>query len=179
MNINVRKILLWIFLGVLVVAALIVFGKFPGRTVPVLMYHHITTNRVENKLELSRKTFLKQMAFLKENNYRVIDPDQLIQILQGKMATGKEVVLTFDDGNLDNYENAIPVLDQYGYKGTFFIVYDWVGNPGYMNWDQLRDVVLRGHTVGSHTLSHPFLTEISIAKAKEEIYNSKVLIQKW
>ncbi len=162
----------------LAVFAAVFFGVFPGKTVPVLMYHHITPGPGTKALEVSAKNFQLQMQYLQSHGYDVIGPDGLAALNHERKSAAKQVVLTFDDGFQDNYTQALPILEQYSFKATFFIVNDWVGKPGFMTWDQIRDLPRRGHTIGAHTLSHPLLTEIPLAQAKHEIYNSKYLLEK-
>ncbi len=164
-------------LAVLLAAALFAGWCVSKKALPVLMYHHITNQHGVEKLELSRDTLLMQMKFLKDNGFQVVDARGLLTDLTSQQRPAKHVALTFDDGNKDNYTNAMSALDQWGFKGIFFIVTDWVGKPGFMSWDEIRDLEKHGHIIGSHTLTHRFLTEIPLAEAKEEIYNSKALIE--
>ncbi|MBE2225541.1 MAG: polysaccharide deacetylase family protein, partial [Anaerolineae bacterium] len=73
----------------------------------------------------------------------------------------KPVILTFDDGYLDNYENAFPILQEFGFIGTFFVITDLAdqGAAGYANWEQLEEMAAAGMRIESHTKSHPDLTE--------------------
>ena len=173
----IKKIFLAIALTAFAIALSLCMGFFPGRTVPVLMYHHVTAGKSSNALEVSKQAFEKQMAFLHAHHYRVVDAKDTVAILDGREKQGKKVMLTFDDGFADNYEIAMPVLEKFGFKGTFFVVTDWVGKPGFMTWFQIREIKKHGHTIGSHTVTHPFLTEIGLAKVRDEIYNSKRLMQ--
>ncbi len=158
-------------------AASICFGILPGKTVPVLMYHHVTAGPADEALETSAAVFARQMDFLHRRGYSVMGPEELLLRIKSGAKPRKEVVLTFDDGHSDCYENALPVLEKYGFKAIFFVIGDWVGKPGFMTWDQLKDLQRRGHVVGSHSMSHGFLTAIPIAEAKQEVYNSKHLIE--
>jgi peptidoglycan/xylan/chitin deacetylase (PgdA/CDA1 family) len=67
----------------------------------------------------------------------------------------REVSLTFDDGGVSAYETVADMLEQYGRRGHFFITTDWIGRPGFVNADQIRELDRRGHVVGSHSCSHP------------------------
>ena len=64
------------------------------------------------------------------------------------------VVFTFDDGTVDQYEVAAPVLDKYGIKAIFNIVPTWIGGKKTMTWEQVNDLVKRGHELANHTYSH-------------------------
>jgi len=65
------------------------------------------------------------------------------------------VFLTFDDGTAGAYRFAAAGLENYGWRGHFFITTDWIGREGYMDRDQIRDLHQRGHIIGSHSCSHP------------------------
>ena len=118
-----------------------------------------------------------QMDYLKDHGFETILPEALAKMVQSRQRPENQVVLTFDDGYQDNYENALPVLARHGFKATFFIITDWVGKPGFMGWEEILQIHRLGHTVGSHSIGHHFLTEIPLAQAKDEIYNSKALIE--
>lgn len=71
------------------------------------------------------------------------------------------VSLTFDDGNRVQYTSYFPVLKEYGIKATFYVVTQWVGQPGRFNWSDLEALYDYGNEIGSHTLTHPHLTKLS------------------
>ncbi len=65
------------------------------------------------------------------------------------------VFITFDDGTEGAYACAAGALEQHQWRGHFFITTNWIGQPGYMNRSQIRDLHDRGHVIGSHSCSHP------------------------
>jgi peptidoglycan/xylan/chitin deacetylase (PgdA/CDA1 family) len=65
------------------------------------------------------------------------------------------VFLTFDDGELGAYTHVADELEQHGWRGHFFITTDWIGSPGFLDRQQIRELRSRGHVVGSHSCSHP------------------------
>lgn len=71
------------------------------------------------------------------------------------------LVFTFDDGTVDQYEVAAPVLERYGLRAIFNIIPERIGKPNYMTWEQLRDLVRRGHELGNHSLSHQQLNRLA------------------
>ena len=85
------------------------------------------------------------------------------------------IVITIDDGTVDHYEIAAPTLEKYGMRGIFNIIGSRVGQPGYMTWDQLRDLVKRGHELGNHTWTHPNLNRVvDWAASRDDIDKEKV-----
>lgn len=65
------------------------------------------------------------------------------------------IMLTFDDGGISGNTHISDVLDQYGWKAHFFVVTEYIGQPGFLNEDQIRDLKRSGHIIGTHSCSHP------------------------
>lgn len=63
--------------------------------------------------------------------------------------------ITFDDGTVGAYTFGAKLLQDFGWRGHFFVTTDWTGRDGYMDRDQIRDLHYRGHVIGSHSCSHP------------------------
>jgi peptidoglycan/xylan/chitin deacetylase (PgdA/CDA1 family) len=72
-----------------------------------------------------------------------------------RAAGGGEVLLTFDDGGASAYDPVAGMLEQYGWRGYFFITTDCIGLPGFLNAKQIQKLDRRGHVIGSHSCSHP------------------------
>ena len=85
--------------------------------------------------------------------------------------------LTFDDGHESDYTHAFPVLHELGLRATFFVVPTLVDTPGYVRWDQLREMVAAGMEVGSHSLTHPFVDRLDAAALRLEFGESKAIIE--
>jgi peptidoglycan/xylan/chitin deacetylase (PgdA/CDA1 family) len=83
------------------------------------------------------------------------------------------VALSFDDGEAGNYEHAFPALVARDMTATFFITTSWVGRPGYVTWDQLREMSEAGMSIQSHTRTHPFLSGLGREELLEELEGSK------
>jgi peptidoglycan/xylan/chitin deacetylase (PgdA/CDA1 family) len=88
------------------------------------------------------------------------------------------VAITFDDGNIGQYENAVPALVARGMTATFYITTDWVGTPGFVNWDQLREMKAAGMSIQSHTCAHPFLSECNAGQLLIELQESKRILDR-
>jgi peptidoglycan/xylan/chitin deacetylase (PgdA/CDA1 family) len=85
----------------------------------------------------------------------------------------KMVILSFDDSTLGQYTIAKPILDKYGFKGTFFTVCNFIGKPEHMNWTQIKTLQKEGHDIESHTMDHADLSKLSEAELQYEIGQSK------
>ncbi len=95
-------------------------------TVPVLMYHHVSPLKGD-MVSVTPSVFEGQMRHIKDAGYQTLSLDELIGFMEGRFTPDrKSVVITFDDGYLDNYIYAYPVLKACGLKAAVFLVSDWV-----------------------------------------------------
>jgi peptidoglycan/xylan/chitin deacetylase (PgdA/CDA1 family) len=154
--------------------------------VPILMYHYISVpppdaDRVRKDLSVTPDAFAAQMDYLTTNGYH---PVRLVDLadfmLNGTPLPDKPIVLTFDDGYTDNYQNAFPVLKRFKIPATFFVIADFVEEKrwGYMSWAQLDEMAKAGMEIGSHTLDHLDLRSKSRTFQTNEIIGSMNLIEK-
>lgn len=95
-------------------------------TVPVLMYHHVSPSA--GMITSSPHNFESQIKWLSDHGYTSLSTAQFAGHLQGQPVPDKSVLITFDDGYLDNWVYAYPVLRKYGYRATIFLVTSWVGD---------------------------------------------------
>jgi peptidoglycan/xylan/chitin deacetylase (PgdA/CDA1 family) len=75
--------------------------------------------------------------------------------LQAIDATNSRFVLSFDDGGISFHDTIAPALEEHGWWGSFFIATNWIGKPGFLTADQIRELRDRGHQIGTHSCSHP------------------------
>ncbi|QAA93736.1 polysaccharide deacetylase family protein [Pollutimonas thiosulfatoxidans] len=97
-----------------------------NRSVPVLMYHHVSP--VDGMITVSPANFEQQLLWLKRRNYRTLTSAEFAQHLDGAPAPARSVLITFDDGYLDNWVYAYPLLKKYGYTAMIFLVTSWIGD---------------------------------------------------
>ncbi|MBD2699123.1 polysaccharide deacetylase family protein [Spirosoma sp. BT702] len=131
--------------------------------VPVLCYHQVRDWRASDSKTakdyiIPVASFKEQMQMLADSGYHTVLPDQVYAYLAtGAKLPSKPVMITFDDGDLDQYETAAPILEKHGFKGAFFIMTVAIGRRGkqpYMDKMQIKDLSDRGHTIGAHTWDH-------------------------
>jgi peptidoglycan/xylan/chitin deacetylase (PgdA/CDA1 family) len=96
----------------------------PARCVPVLMYHHVSP--APGLVTVTPEHFAEQMRGLVIAGYRTLRADEFAAWLSGVPLPDKSVLLTFDDGYLDNWVYAHPVLQTLGLKAMMFVVTDWI-----------------------------------------------------
>ncbi|SFI41445.1 polysaccharide deacetylase family protein [Selenomonas caprae] len=149
-----------------------------GTKVMVLNYHKIDNTFIS--LAVRPDDFEAQMKYLSENGYHTISPDELYDSLAG---TGElpenPVLITFDDGYVDNYTNAYPILKKYGFKATIFVITSFLGkDKNYMTWDQARELDANGISIESHTVDHKSMTDLTDEQLRMELVESKKKAEK-
>lgn len=131
----------------------------PCTQVPVLMYHHIQTEadaapKKQGSLTVEPKDFKMHLQYLKDKNYTVITPNDLINFFDGGVALPKKsVMITLDDAYEDNYFNAFPILKEFNYSAVIFTPTGLVNVPDYLNWDEINQMKSQIY-FGNHTWSH-------------------------
>lgn len=150
----------------------------PG-TIPVLVYRYIGTAEEarQSKDFVSQKSFERQMAFLKRFGYRIISLDDFYEIQTGKKKPrGREIVLTFDDAGKNFEEHALPVLEKFRFPAGIFIVSEKLrrGREDGFSENRLEKFLDQNKiTAGSHSKTHPYLSELSEERVRDEIADSK------
>lgn len=153
--------------------------QFPQAGIPVLMYHAIETIP-GNSLGVPVKQFADEMEYLHKNNYETLTLNEFYLALnspsQETVLPAKPILLTFDDGYADNYRDAWPIMQKYGFVGTFFVITDSIG-PGMMSWPDLKDLSKSGNSIESHTVHHYDLTTLSKSLLYAELKQSQVILE--
>ncbi|MBP2662373.1 MAG: icaB [Firmicutes bacterium] len=141
--------------------------------VPILNYHKV--DDFYHSLSIPPEEFEEQMKYLSENGFTTITPDQLMAYLNhDRELPENPILITFDDGYLDNFTNAYPIMKKYGFTATIFLVTNKVGHEGnFMTWDQVRTMQKDGFVFGSHTVSHAALTKVSREQGMMELTDSR------
>ncbi|MEW6165075.1 MAG: polysaccharide deacetylase family protein [Pseudomonadota bacterium] len=90
---------------------------------------------------------------------------------------GNRYLLTFDDGNVSDYEIVLPILTRMDCIATFFIVVEKIGTPHHLSWPQVRELHDAGMTIGSHSLSHPDMRKLDPSGQRRELLDSRLRIE--
>lgn len=162
--------------------------------IPILCYHHIAEpppGHPAPATYLSPARFRSQMAWLKRLGYRSVSIREMAEALRGERALpGRRAAITFDDGWSDSETEALPILEQAGFRATLFSVgtlgdtaarafpesRDRHARP-LLSTEQLRRLDAAGWEIGAHTLSHRHLTRIPPEEARREIVEGKRAIE--
>ncbi|GAB6155311.1 polysaccharide deacetylase family protein [Desulfosporosinus burensis] len=149
-----------------------------AQAVPILYYHSVMLE-VGNEVRMPPDQFEAQMAYLRDNGYQSITLGQLYQAYyQGGSLPPKPFVITFDDGYVDNYTTAFPIMKKYGFTATVFMVSSYIDGEGFLSWAQLKELAANGWEVEGHTTTHPYLTKVDGASLLQELKSSKDLLEK-
>ena len=142
------------------------------------MYHRIHQSDTRSSLTVSPESFERQIDWLEKKNFRFLSLNEVVD-QEGKIPiAARSVALTFDDGFRDNYEKAFSLLLSRRLTAALFVVVNWVGQDGFMNWRQIRELSEAGIAIGSHTLTHRWLPDISNAlELEREVFDSKRRIE--
>lgn len=137
-------------------------GTLRRVAVPILMYHYISTppddaDIYRRDLSVTPAHFRAQMAYLAEQGFHVISLYDLNLALRwGAPLPPDPVILTFDDGYRDAYTEAFPILQEFGFTATFFVITARLdeGHPAYITWAQAQEMIWAGMSIESHTKDH-------------------------
>ena len=97
-----------------------------AKAVPVLMYHHVSP--APGLVTIAPENFRAQMRHLARNGWRTVGLDDLARFIGGDPLPEKSVVISFDDGYLDNWVHAHPIMAEHGLHGVIFLITGWIGD---------------------------------------------------
>ncbi len=165
------------------------------KPIPVLMYHKVPSEPIESrhKIFVTKSILRKHLQIIKFRGLQPITFREYLAYVKGeklnRTAPKHPIILTFDDGYKDNYENMLPLMNEFGYKGVLFLLGDtrisynyWDADKGdhrdeLMNAQQRAAFIQAGWEIGAHTMTHPNLTQLSDEEAIAEIINSKKVLE--
>lgn len=130
--------------------------------VPILMYHYISAapsanDRIRYGLSVTPEVFDEQLKLLQDNGFTTVTLRDVYEHLAlGTPLPEKPIVLTFDDGYVDHYTNAFPILQKYGMIGTFFVLTGPAdeGEPAYLTWDMIQEMSDADMDIQLHSRAH-------------------------
>lgn len=163
-----------------------------SQMIPILMYHQVGLPAPRGTpyrgLTVHPSAFRRQMLWLRRLGYRGLSMRDLMPYIRGERH-GKVIGITFDDGYRNVLENALPVLREADFTATnYFVarqmdggnVWDYekgIPHSPLMSREEILQWAKAGQEVGSHTLDHPFLPELSPELANYQIHQSKIELE--
>jgi len=148
-----------------------------NRQIPVLLYHRV--GYTSGHLTVTPERFANDLRLLNDYGFLTISLQQFKNYILNRNAELPEnpVLITFDDGYLDNYENAYPLLQRYGMTAAFFVITSLLWDKDRLSPERIREMAQAGMSFGSHTVSHRPLGKLSTAEANEELNSSRSTLE--
>src|SRR5436190_9605247 len=134
-------------------------------SVPVMCYHHVRdwvkSDTADDRPYIVPPAKLEaELKYLRDNGYQAVTSEQVYEYYaNGKPLPDKPVMLSFDDDDENQYTNALPLLNKYGFKATFFVMTVTIDKENYMTTQQIEDLDKQGNDVEPHTWDHRLVTE--------------------
>ena len=145
--------------------------------IPILLYHALFKGKVNaEKYAIAMDTFEQQVNYLSREGFESISFNAFMSGFQAQSGK-KYIIITFDDGNDSDYSIAYPILKKYGFVATYFVTVGRIGTHGYLDWDQLKEMIDGGMSIQSHSLNHLFLSDLSEDNLHKELTESKRILE--
>lgn len=150
--------------------------------VPIVLYHYVRPlpigDRLGTELTVTPAEFVRQINYLLVQGYTPISSATFCDaLITPSILPAKPIVLTFDDGTVDFATTAYPILRSFGVPATVFMIAGFIGNDGYLSWDQLqrlgRSPIM---TIGAHGLNHVPLTGLHADVAQRQLTLSRNIL---
>jgi peptidoglycan/xylan/chitin deacetylase (PgdA/CDA1 family) len=133
--------------------------------VPVFAYHRIDNvvpkDRIGSELTLRPAQLESELRALQARGIRAVTASELIDRLAHHEPVDHLAVLTFDDGYADAATEALPLLEKYGAKATFYVILHTIGTPNHLTWSDIRAMMHAGMEIGAHGTDHLDLSRMS------------------
>jgi peptidoglycan/xylan/chitin deacetylase (PgdA/CDA1 family) len=152
----------------------------------ILMYHRVIDTPTFHQLAVPPNIFEEQLAALRPSGYEPVSLGVALDALAGRQQIRlPAVVVTLDDGTMDHYTTALPILERHRVPATLYLVTDFLEgrsrDPGvrgpFLGRDQVREMAGRGMSFGVHGRTHRELPSLSEAEAWHEISTARAILQ--
>lgn len=156
------------------------------KDVPILVYHQVVDEDFDltkvpvgdRPYYLRNSDFVRQMEYLSNQGFKTLTLGEFVNFIKdGGQLSAKSIVLTFDDGHISNYTYVYPILRRFNFKATFFLIVSEIGKPKTLNWAQIVEIKNNGMEVGSHSMTHPFLSDLEPEEVLQELKKSKEILE--
>lgn len=148
-----------------------------NRKIPVLVYHRV--GYTTDALTVTPERFSNDLDSLQERGYCSISLEQFQNFLDDRNVEMPErpILITFDDGYLDNFEHAYPILRKHGMIGSFFVITDMLWTQDRLTPENIVEMSQGGMSFGSHTVTHRDLGSLDAESIRDELVNSKAVLE--
>ncbi len=137
------------------------------------MYHQVDAqtppDAVGRALTVSPAQLADELDYLESRRLRAVSVDDYLEATKAHHSTDDMVILTFDDGYVDQYSQAFPVLLSHHARATFFITTGNVGRRNHVTWPEIEEMQRNGMSIGGHSVEHVSLASLSPEAQRDEI----------
>ena len=165
------------------------YGRSFGDRAMIVAFHRIDDRYPNDPISCTVNAFRDFCLFFKRH-FEIVTLKALLDDLEQGRSISRKLAVTFDDGYLDNYTSAAPVLSELSIPATFFIATGFIGTDRvpwwdedagirseWMDWHHLEELVSAGFTLGAHTVNHVDLGVVSGDEARKEIDDSRRVLE--
>ena len=157
-------------------------GAVPDRSVhvPVLTYHRVAPLSAVGltDLKVDPANFVAELGALQQNGYHAISQTQLFDALyKGASLPTKPIIISVDDGYVDDVTRILPALKRFHMVATFFVITGRMTEPGFLNADQIRELDHAGMDVGDHSAHHVDLRLLTPTELRVETAGSRSVLE--
>jgi len=166
------------------------FGPPANGSIPILAYHKVDTRLELGGTMISPRRFARHLDYFRKNGYQSVALSRAVELMrQGSGAGKKYLCLTFDDAYAGLYRHAFPLLKEYGFTATVFVVTDYVGRTNdwdinwgglkfeHLTWEQMKEMQAGGIEFGSHAQSHRDLRSLNPEQLRKELAESRKFME--
>ncbi|MDO5516761.1 MAG: polysaccharide deacetylase family protein [Clostridium sp.] len=144
-----------------------------NRGIPVLYYHSVN-DEIDNEVTISPKILKKELEYIKDQGYITLSMDDVRNyLLNNKPIPEKSILITFDDGYMDNYYYAFPILKDLNMKATIFCITSELDGSYYLSEDAIKEMSQNNIDIESHTVHHNHLNKLDYDEQLKELNDSK------
>ncbi|MNC25718.1 Poly-beta-1,6-N-acetyl-D-glucosamine N-deacetylase precursor [compost metagenome] len=143
-----------------------------------MLYYHSVQVMPGSTAVVNPDKFTEQMQYLADNGYHPLTMAEFSDIMEGRAAAPqKPVLLTFDDGYVDNHSTVMPLLAKLGFPATLFMSPGVMDDKRFINWEQAKDLRDSGWDIMPHGMTHPYLTKLTPEEQAWQITEARKQIE--
>jgi peptidoglycan/xylan/chitin deacetylase (PgdA/CDA1 family) len=148
-----------------------------NRGIPVLYYHSVKES-ADNEVTISPEMLKTELKYIHDQGYITVTISELkAYILNDSPILDKSILITFDDGYMDNYYSAFPILKEFNMTATIFCITSELDGSYYLSKEAIREMSAYGIDIESHTVTHPRLNKMNYDKQLSELVDSKKTLE--
>ena len=148
-----------------------------NRGIPVLYYHSVKES-ADNEVTITPEMLKTQLKYIKDEGYTTLTLSELKNyLLNNSPIPKKSIIITFDDGYMDNYNNAFPILKDFNMVATIFCITSKLDGSFYLSKDAINEMSSYGIDIQSHTVNHHHLNKMTYDEQLTEIKESKKTLE--